>query len=381
MIDDQPALDQLVERLAAEPVLAIDCEMDSMYAYGTSLCVVQVGWPEGEALIDGMVGLDRGGLGALFADPAYLKVFHGGENDVGLLRDRWGLHFENVFDTMVASQVLGHDGYGLAAVLESHFGVKLSKKYQKADWRVRPLPDEQAEYARLDVRYLIPLRDRLQAELERLDRVEEAQSDFARVSRACIPERPFDPDNWVRAKEARDLPAARRAVFRELYAARDEIARQLDRAPYRVMHDSTLLELTRRTPRDAEGLRRVRGANRHLKPADEAALLDAIARGLELGEIPIPKGGGRRRPWDSTGEGRMTPEQEAVFKALRTWRSRRADHRGVDVSRVATTALLATVARGSPTSLEALAALDGIEPWRVREYGDDIVAVVQKCLA
>src|SRR5688572_25679291 len=155
--------------------------MDAMYAYRTSLCLVQVGWSGGEALIDAMVELDRARLGALFADPALVKIFHGGENDIGLMRAHWGFEFENIFDTMAASQVLGADGVGLQALLQRHFNVHVSKKFQKADWRVRPLPPEQAEYARMDVRYLRELRRLLADGLQSLGREEEARSEFRRI--------------------------------------------------------------------------------------------------------------------------------------------------------------------------------------------------------
>src|SRR5678809_1554139 len=94
MIATQSELDRLVERLVPQPELAIDCEMDSMYAYRTSLCVLQIGWEGGEALIDALAGLDPAGLGRLFADPDKLKVFHGGENDIGMLAGAWKLRFQ-----------------------------------------------------------------------------------------------------------------------------------------------------------------------------------------------------------------------------------------------------------------------------------------------
>ncbi len=379
LIDTQEALDALIDRLEKQPVLAIDCEMDSMYAYGTSLCLVQVGWgADEEALIDGLVDMDRARLGALFADPRKVKIFHGGENDIGLMRAHWGFDFSNTFDTMAASQILGHDGVGLAAVLKRQFDVHVSKKFQKADWRVRPLPEEQAEYARLDVRYLIPLRETLLAELEELDRVEEAECEFARIASANIPEKPFDPDSWVRVKGSRDLPAKSRGLVKELYIARDAIAKRLDRAPYRVLHDSAILELAKKRPKSEDAYRRLRGVNRHLGKQDVDALLDAVRRGAEVGEIPVPRGKGRRKPWEPNGDGRLTPEQEGVFDALRKWRVVRAKARGVDVSRVATTSLLMTIAQAAPSSLEELGAVEGVEPWRVREYGEDILEVLAK---
>ena len=378
MIDTQEALDALVDQLATQDCIAIDCEMDSMYAYGTSLCVVQVGWDEKEALIDGLADLDRARLGALFADPRKVKIFHGGENDIGLMRSHWGFDFANTFDTMAASQILGHDGVGLAAVLDRFYDVKLSKKFQKADWRIRPLPEEQAEYARMDVRWLIPLRAVLLGELEELNRVEEAECEFARIARANIADKPFDADNWVKVKGSRELPAKTRGAVRCLYIARDTISKRLDRAPFRVLHDSAIVELAKRQPKDEAGYRQLRGVNRHLNAQDVKLLLEALEEGLQLGEIPVPARRGRRKPWDPGPEGKLSPEQERLFDALRKWRTKRAETRGVEIARVATTSLLMGIARAAPTSAEALGAVDGVESWRVREYGEEIVEVVSK---
>jgi ribonuclease D len=373
MIATQAELDRLVERLAQQPELAVDCEMDSMYAYRTSLCVVQLGWEGGEALIDALAGLDVSGLGRLFADPAVIKVFHGGENDIGMMAGSWKLSVANIFDTMAASQVLGKDPMSLAALVERHFDVKMSKQWQKADWRVRPLPDEQAEYARLDVRYLIPLRRMLQEKLEQLGRVEEAQSEFARILLARLEDKAFDPERWIKVKGARELPPDRRAGLRALYVARDAIACALDRAPYRVMHDSVLIDLALRQPQSQAELLRSKGLNRGLSSAHLDALLAALHSARGAAVLPLP-----RMPRSSLPAGQpLTPEQETLFDALRAWRTLRADARGVQVARVATNVLLAEIARRAPASEEQLAAVPGMEPWRLREYGAELLDVLR----
>jgi ribonuclease D len=372
MIATQAELDALIDTLADEPVLAVDCEMDAMHAYRTSLCLVQIGWPGGEALIDALADLDRGGLGRLISDPAVTKVLHGGENDVGLMATHWDIRFHNIFDTMAASQVLGHEGVSLAALLERHFDLHISKKFQKADWRVRPLPEAQAEYARLDVRHLIRLREILGQELAVLGRVEEAESEFQRIAGATLEERPFDPDRWVRAKGARELPPDRRGTLCAVYAARDEIARQTDRAPYRVLHDSALIDMAMQQPTEEAELRRLRGVNRHLSSAQAGRLLAAIAEGREVLDLPMPR---RPRP-DAGGEQPLTTEEVALFDKLRAWRKRRAEARGVAVARVATNALLVEITRARPGSQAALARVPGMESWRVREYGEEMLAVL-----
>lgn len=375
MIDTQDELDALVDRLADVPVLAIDCEMDSMFAYRTSLCVVQVGDGRREVLIDAMADLDRGGLSELLAGPDRITVFHGGENDIGLLRAQWGCSFTRIFDTMAASQVLGHDGVGLAAALKRHFDVHVSKKFQKADWRVRPLPTDQAEYARMDVRHLIELCDILVDELEELGRVEEAESEFERIRAATYEPKPFDPDGWGRCKSVKKLEPSHRGAFRELFLARDAIASRRNWAPYRVMQESTMADLARRAPKDVDALRGVRGVSKRLRDDDLGALFEAVRRGREAGEIAIPRS---KKPWapGQVAGTPMTPEQQALFDKLRDWRGRRAKTRGVDVARVATNALLASIVRAHPTSHDELADVEGMEPWRMREYGDDLTKIL-----
>jgi len=374
LIEAQGKLDELLDRIAGEAAIAVDCEMDSMYAYRTSLCLVQLGWKGGEELIDGLCPLRWEALGKLFADPAVTKVFHGGENDIGLMRQRWGLEFANVFDTMAASQVLGHAGVGLAALLERHFGIAVSKKFQKADWRVRPLPAAQEEYARVDVRHLLPLRSLLQAELEQLGRLEEAQSEFRRIARARAEERAFDPDAWARLRGARELPADKRATLAEVFVARDAIAKALDRAPYRVLQESVLIDLAIQQPATMAALRRIPGVSHSLPAEHLETLLAAIERGRAVTDRPLP-----RRPregGDRFGAGPLPPEQIVIFDALRAWRQRRAEQRGVDVSRVATNALLSAIVRSSPATLDDLAHVNGMEDWRLREYGGEILKVL-----
>ena len=99
-------------------------------------------------------------LAPFFANPDQQKVFHAAEYDLICLRRDYHFEFTNIFDTMSAARTLGWPQVGLAAILDTHFGVTLNKKYQRADWKRRPLTPEQLDYARLDTHYLVALRDR-----------------------------------------------------------------------------------------------------------------------------------------------------------------------------------------------------------------------------
>src|SRR4030095_6029530 len=103
--------------------------------------------------------------GVLLEDPGVEIVFHDADYDLRLLHQDYGWHTRNIFDTRVAAQLLGIRAFGLAALLERYFGVKLDKKHQRADWSMRPLTTSMLEYAAQDTEYLLDLRDPLPPQL------------------------------------------------------------------------------------------------------------------------------------------------------------------------------------------------------------------------
>uniref|UniRef100_A0A0A9Z1D5 Exosome component 10 n=1 Tax=Lygus hesperus TaxID=30085 RepID=A0A0A9Z1D5_LYGHE len=101
-------------------------------------------------------------LAPLFLNNKILKVLHGAREDVRWLQKDFGLYLVNFFDTGIALQTL-HMPHSLAFAVDHFCQVKLDKKYQTADWRVRPLPAEMVHYARCDTHYLLYIYDRLQS--------------------------------------------------------------------------------------------------------------------------------------------------------------------------------------------------------------------------
>ena len=112
------------------------------------------------------------------------KVFHAGEYDLICLWRDFGWEVRNIFDTMVAARALGWTHIGLAAILKEKFSISVSKRYQRADWGKRPLSDAQLDYAQVDTRYLLQLRERQEAELRGLGRLMEVREEFERIARA-----------------------------------------------------------------------------------------------------------------------------------------------------------------------------------------------------
>jgi ribonuclease D len=204
------------------------------------------------------LAIDPRPLGVVLAR-ARAVVLHGADYDVRCLKREYGLALPGLFDTMAAARRLGHDALGLSALVERHFGVRLTKEFQRSDWGRRPLTPEQVGYAALDTHYLLPLHDLLTSELAARGATAAAQEEFARIAAVEPRAKVFDPDAWRRLKGARDLDAAGRAVLRALWISREERASALDRPPFKVMPESTLLEVARRRPRSEEELLEVPG--------------------------------------------------------------------------------------------------------------------------
>jgi ribonuclease D len=280
LVADPAALAALVERLRAEPVVALDTESNSFHVYRERVCLLQLSTRTGDFVVDPL-SVDASPLGAVLCDGRE-TVLHGADYDVRCLRREYGWRLPRLFDTMAAARRLGREGLGLSALVEAQFGVRLSKVFQRADWGKRPLTGDQLTYAALDTHYLLPLYDGLASELSSRGALDEARREFDRIAAAEFRERVFDPEGWRRLKGARDLDAPGRTVLRALWIAREERARAADRPPFKVLAEQTMLELARRRPADDDALSRIPGVTpsvlRRMGPSLRAAL-DAAGSG------------------------------------------------------------------------------------------------------
>ncbi len=286
-----------------------------------------------------------------------------------VLRRDYQFEFATLFDTMIASRILGWPRYGLGNLLEEHFGVQTDKRMQRTNWGRRPLTPEQLEYAQLDTHFLLPLHDRLRAELSSEDRLNEAHSAFERVAQSEWTDRAFDPEDFWRIKGARDLDDASLAVLRALYIYRDRRAEALDRPPFKVLSDRALMNMSQRAPRSLSELGQIRGLPRRLPHKIRRRLLTVIEEGLRDDPPQRPEPASNSRP-----------DRETIdrYEALRRWRNRRAKERGVEPDVVLSNRTLHILANRTPTTLEALAATGALSDWEHQEYGREIVALLRR---
>ncbi len=157
-INKQPVFEELMGHLQNEKTLAVDTEANSLFAYQEQVCLIQISTETKDYIIDPLPLKDLAPLGRIFKNPAIEKVFHASEYDILIMHDDFDFEFSNLFDTMLAAQILGRKKLGLDSLLEQIVGIKVNKKYQRADWGKRPLSNDMLQYAQMDTHYLIKIR-------------------------------------------------------------------------------------------------------------------------------------------------------------------------------------------------------------------------------
>jgi len=270
--------------------LSVDSEADSLHHYHEKVCLVQVSIGGRDLLIDPLAGLDAEPLRRPLEDPGLRKILHGADYDLRVLHRDFGLEIRGLFDTMVAARLVGEKSFGLAALLDRFLGVKLEKKFQRADWSIRPLPPEMEQYAVLDTRYLEPLAACLEQRLTGLGRNEWAAEEFRRLEKVRWNPEGRSGDAYLRIKGAKALDARGLAVLRELAGWRDARARKRDVPLFRVARDEVLSELADRSRKGpASGWFPVRGLGRRWSEGSgRRELLETIERGLAVPEAELP---------------------------------------------------------------------------------------------
>jgi ribonuclease D len=374
IIDRQSDLKALARDLLKEDVIGVDTEADSFYHYFDKTCLVQIATRKNKYLID---PLALGGpaklapLGPVFASPKVRIIFHAAEYDIFVLKRDCGFRFSNLFDTMMSAQLLGYPAVGLAALIQHHFGIKVPKDEQRSDWSRRPLTEKQLVYAAGDVLYLIRLATKLERELRHAKRLSWAEEEFGSITQREWAEREFDTHGHLRIKGAKKLDPKRLEVLRELYLMRDARAREIDRPTFKVLGNRTLLELAETQPKRLSDLSGVKGVTDLIVRRMGSDILAAVKN-----RRPAPTQPVRKLP--TNGRRRMDRKTERLANKLKRWRATRAQELELDPGVLCPNASLEAIAWRNPEKVEDLAIVEELKGWFVREFGGEVVAVVQE---
>lgn len=294
VVDTPEALAATIEAYAggSGPV-ALDAERASGYRYSQRAYLVQLRRAgAGSALIDPIACPELSDLDAVLAPAEW--VLHAASQDLPCLSEL-NLRPRTLFDTELAGRLLDLPKVGLGSLVEDVLGYRLEKGLAHVDWSNRPLPEPWLIYAALDVEVLVDLRDALAERLAAANKLDWARQEFAALVEQ--PARPPRTDPWRRTSGIHRVRSRRELGFvRELWNARDEVARRRDVAPGRVLPDAAIVVAASAQPKtrsDLTGLREfsTKGARRDLTLWWSAMQRAKALRNDELPEPSVPYDG------------------------------------------------------------------------------------------
>ncbi len=367
-LDKPETVDRFLTDISDVKEIALDTEGASFHRFLDRIYLLQISTRDRSAIIDPIPIGSPARLGDILQSKAVEVVFHDADYDLRLLHQDYGWHVTNIFDTRIASQLLGIKSFGLAALLEQYFDVKLDKKHQRADWSMRPLTPDMLEYAAQDTRYLLQLKDHMKGELEGRGRLHWAVEEFARLEGTRW-EAEEIMEGFLRLKGARDLSRRELAVLREVANWRDTVAAQLDRATFRVMGNEVLFELARRTPRSVSELGAIKGMPKGMIERAGGDIVAAVRRGIEVPEAELPKFP-RGQRWNKD---RDFDDRVARLKSVRDAAATRLE---LDPGVLCSRERLENVARSGAKGLDELAAVPDLRRWQIEEMGAGFIAAL-----
>ncbi len=360
LLSNAPEIGQFLREVEAEREIAIDVEADSLYSYPEKVALVQVSTPSSNSILDPLRGrAGMHGLGTVMANPGILKVFHGGDFDIRLLKKHFDLQVHTVADTMIAAQLVGRPHMGLSALLEQEFGLQLDKRYQRANWSRRPLPSEMLRYAALDTAYLLPLWQRLHDELKRLGRLDWAQEEYHLLEEVTAG--PEHPPSCFDVKGAHRLLPRQRAILQALLELREETARAWDRPPFKVLSNQVLMDWAVSPPASQREVQHTPRANRGILRRLAPQILQAVR---EAQSTPLKYCPHRNLPSLPP----LTEKQRRRLDRLKRARRAATERLGLPSGLLVNTATLERLARAEPQyAIEMLGTV--LKRWQLEALG------------
>ncbi len=365
-VDSAARLRTVCEHLAGVERFALDTEFVGERTYVPALELIQVATPSELALIDcrAVPALDP--FFTVLTDTRVEKVMHAGQQDLELFQSLTGRPPAPIIDTQVAAAMAGYGAQvGYAQLVERLAGVAVEKSETLTDWSRRPLTKAQLAYAVDDVRYLLPIYEKLRARLTQQQRWEWLVEECKRLERSVrnLPVEP--PDAWLRVRGRGTLRSKGLAVLRELAAWREEQARERNKPRTTIARDEVLVEIARKAPTTVEALRGLRAVRSRELERHAPAVLQRIARALEA----------PRDSWPQPPPAQAAAPSTGVVELLQAVLRLRAEEASIAPSLLATQAdLQVLVQRHAAGEVGEVPIMQG---WRKTIAGGDLLALLE----
>lgn len=361
IIQSDKQLADLCKALAGEALLFLDTEFVSEGRYYPDLGTIQLAAGDNIALIDPLPIRDMTPLIELLVDKSVCKVFHACGQDLPILFRLCGQPVRNIFDTQIATALLGIDEQiSFANLVARVTGEHLQKSHSFTDWMRRPLSPGQVEYALDDVRYLMPVYHWVYAELLELQRLDWASEEFLPMEEEARFIPPDPEELYLRIRGAERMSGRSLSMLKELAMWRDELARSLNLSLGRILRDEVMMELARRPRTQITELREIRGIQ-HEQVNKYGQQLLKILSNAELPPCPTIKRNSSLAP-------SLEPTVDFLSLCLRSL----AAERRISPGMLANRSDLAELIKDGENANIAL-----LRGWRRQAVGEELLATLQ----
>jgi ribonuclease D len=371
IIEDDASLREVCETLLQSPIIGVDLESDSLHRYHEKVCLIQVSDNQSDYIIDPLKIRDLRPFLDIMEAEQPRKVMHGSDFDVVSLKRDYNIKINNLFDTLVAAQLLGYPNLGLASLIKRHFGIVIDKYYQKHDWSQRPLLPDHLDYARGDTHWLLALYELLGRKLRQKNFMEASLEESEFITQKEWTDRSGDPRRFLRIKKSNTLNEDGKKVLRTLWELREKLAEKMDRPSFKVVSDHVLLAFARSKPESLADMHKSVSSRSWLVKKHGRSILEAVEAGLaDEREIPPPQPAPKKR--------NQNPNFDRVMMGLREWRQKKLDSKGFYAGILLSNGQLKEIARVCPRTLEELESTPLIRNWQSQLYALELLEVVEE---
>jgi ribonuclease D len=364
-------LEDLVSGLLREDAVALDTEFHGEKRYWPDLFLVQISGSGGPVAIDPLEISDLSSLGELVSSTKTVKVIHSARNDIEVLMHHLGVQFASVFDTQLAAAFLGFERQpSLSKLVKAECGLYPKKGHTLSDWSIRPLGEDQLEYALDDVRYLLDIYRNQMSRLTESGRLEWYREEAEYLT---------DPATYggsvgrmfKKIRSRSKIRNNRLGVLWSLLNWREKAAMEINKPRNFVARDHVVGAIAAMAPGNMKSLSSLRGIQDGFISKWGKDVLDAVGKAMkdpDQGYPDIPRHHAR-------------PGVSARRDILRIFLKQESCRLGISPELLLSRDLIAALANDPPTTEEELYAIDELSGWRKKALGRELVSLLSGRLA
>ena len=320
-IDKPEQLADLCDRISHASWIALDTEFLREKTYYPIFCLLQIATPDWVVCVDPIALTDLSALFKAINNPKIIKVLHACRQDLEIFYQLTAEVTTPVFDTQIAAPLLGtQENPGYAMLVSSFLNINLSKIHTRTDWTLRPLSQDQIQYAADDVIYLCQIYTMMQEKLGTLGRLDWLQSDFEALNNSELYQ--LSPKNaWLKFKGKNRLTGKQLSIVQTLTQWREKTAQKENRPKNWLIKDDLLIELAKFQPENNAALAKIHTINDRTLHRYGKILCQLITKAKK--ELPIAQE-------DKNKPLKKTQEQEAILDILTALVRIRANENGMN---------------------------------------------------